>query len=74
VLGSDVLERDLEVLLSKVHLRGEGAVGLPPDGGTGSSLLQHLVDLLQGKTFRFWNKEIGKHDCFNISVLLKRMS
>jgi hypothetical protein len=74
VLGRDGLERDLDSFLAKVHLRGKGAVGLPPDGGTWSGLLEHLVNLLQSKTLRFWNEEVGKHDCFTISVLLKSMS
>lgn len=43
------LNRDLDVLIGKVHLGGEGAVRLPPTRGTGGGLLQHLVDLLEGE-------------------------
>jgi hypothetical protein len=50
ILGSNVLglgARKVNILLCKVHLSGEGGVGLPLAGGTGCGLLQHLVDLFE---------------------------
>lgn len=65
LLGTSLLgrHRDLNVLLSEVHLSGEGGVGLPLAGSTGSSLLEHLVDLLQCKTLGLRNEEVGEEDC-----------
>jgi hypothetical protein len=62
VLGGNVLERNLNVLLAKVHVRSEGAVGLPLARGTGSSLLQHLVDLLKSKTLGLGDEEVGEEE------------
>jgi hypothetical protein len=62
VLGRDVLKRDLNVLLSDVHLTCVGRVGLPLARSAGSSLLQHLVDLLKGKTLGLRNEEVGEED------------
>ncbi len=64
MLGSD---GDLNVLLIKVHLSSEGAVGLPSARSTGSSLLKHLVDLLEGKTLGLRNEEVGEKDCVIVS-------
>lgn len=57
-----VLEGDLNVLLAKVHLRGESGGGLPLARGAGSSLLQHLVDLLEGKTLGLGHEEVGEEE------------
>ena len=42
-------------------------MGLPFAGGTGSGLLQHLVDLLEGKTLGLGDEEVGEEDCMHIS-------
>jgi len=63
VLSSNVLKRNLDVLLAQVHLRSEGAVGLPLARGAGSSLLKHLVDLLEGEALGLGNEEVGEEDC-----------
>ena len=63
VLGSDVLDGDLDMLLCEVHLAGEGAVGLPLAGSAGSALLQHLVDLLEGEALGLGDKEECEEDC-----------
>lgn len=60
--GGNVLERNLDVLLAEVHLGGEGGVGLPLARGAGSGLLQHLVDLLEGKTLGLGDEEVGEDD------------
>ena len=62
MLGSDVLDGDLDVLLCEVHLAGEGAVGLPLARSTGSALLQHLVYLLEGEALGLGDEEVGKED------------
>jgi hypothetical protein len=62
MLGVDVLKRDLNVLLAEVHVLGEGGVGLPLARRTGSSLLQHLVDLLEGEALGLRNKEVGEEE------------
>ena len=62
VLGRNVLERNLDVLLAKVHLGGEGGVGLPLARGARSGLLHHLVDLLEGKTLGLGDEEVGEDD------------
>ena len=64
VLGRDVLSSggDLNVLLGKVHLSREGAVRLPLVGGTGSALLEHLVDLLESKTLCLRDEEVGEEE------------
>tara|TARA_R110002003_G_scaffold1113_3_gene22427 strand:- start:16067 stop:16372 length:306 start_codon:yes stop_codon:yes gene_type:complete len=62
VLGTDVLERDLDVLLTKVHLSRKRAVGLPVARGAGSSLLKHLVDLLESKTLGLRDEEVGESE------------
>lgn len=71
LVGGSLLSanRNLNVLLAKVHLSGKGAVGLPLARGAGSSLLKHLVDLLEGKTLGLRNEEVGKEDCRIISKL-----
>ena len=58
---------DLNVLLIKVHLSGESAVGLPLAGCAGSSLLKHLVNLLEGKALGLRNEEVGEKDCVIVS-------
>ena len=63
MLSSKVLEGNLDMLVSEVHVASEGAVGLPIAGGARSALLQHLVDLLKRKTLGFGNKEVGEKDC-----------
>lgn len=63
VLGSDILDGDLDVLLGEVHLAGEGAVGLPLAGSAGSALLQHLVNLLEGEALGLGNEEESEQDC-----------
>jgi hypothetical protein len=40
--------RDLNALLAELHLSRESAVGLPIARVTGSRLLQHFIDLLEG--------------------------
>jgi len=62
VLGSDVLDGDLNVLLCEVHLAGKGAVGLPLARSTGSALFQHLVDLLEGEALCLGDEEVGEED------------
>jgi len=62
VLSGNVLERNLNVLLVEVHVRGKGAVGLPLARSTGCGLLQHLVDLLKGKTLGLRNKEVCEEE------------
>lgn len=61
-LVADVLERNLKVLLAKVHVRGKSAVRLPSTRSTGSSLLEHLVDLLESKTLGLGNEKVCKED------------
>ncbi len=58
-LGSDSLSanRDLEVLLAKVHLCREGGGGLPHARGSGRALLEHLVDLLECETLGLGDQE-----------------
>lgn len=68
VLDSNVLERNLDVLLAKVHLRSEGAVGLPRARGAGCGLLKHLVDLFKGKTLGLRNEEVGEEDWHHVSL------
>ena len=51
---------DLDVLLSKMHIGGEGAVGLPLARVAGSALLQHLVDLLEGEALGLGDEEEGE--------------
>lgn len=70
MFSSEVLERNLDMLVSEVHVAGEGAVGLPIAGGARGALLQHFVDLLERKTFSFRNKEVGEKDCLWISKML----
>ena len=53
---------ELDVLLGEVHLGREGGVRLPLARGAGSSLLQHLVDLLEGKTLGLGDEEVGEED------------
>jgi hypothetical protein len=62
VLSSDILKRNLNVLLGQVHLGGIGGMRLPLARGAGSGLLQHLVDLLKGKTLGLGDKEVGEED------------
>jgi hypothetical protein len=62
VLGGDVLDRNLNVLLGKVHFSSKSAVWLPLARGAGGALLQHLVDLLESKTLGLGNEEVGKED------------
>lgn len=50
------------MLLAKVHLRCESGGRLPLARGAGSALLQHLVDLLEGKTLGLGNEEVGEED------------
>ena len=60
-LSLDVLD-DLHVELAAVGMAdggGEGLVGDPLGGGTGSSLLHHAVDLLERQTLGLGNKEVG---------------
>jgi hypothetical protein len=59
-LSTDVVE--LDVLLGEVHLVGEGRVRLPLARGAGSGLLQHLVDLLKGKTLGLRDEEVGEEE------------
>lgn len=40
-------------------LRGKSLMGLPLGGSAGSSLLHHLVDLLQGQALGLGNQEVG---------------
>lgn len=47
------------ILVSETHLGGEGAVRLPLGRGTGSGLLHHLVDLLEGETLGLRDEEVG---------------
>jgi hypothetical protein len=46
-------------LLGETHLDSEGGMGLPLGRGTGSSLLHHLVDLLQGETLGLGDQEVS---------------
>jgi hypothetical protein len=62
VLGNDVLDGDLDVLLGEMHLTSEGAVRLPLARVAGSGLLQHLVDLLEGETLSFRDEKEGEED------------
>lgn len=62
VLSGNVLERNLNVLLVEVHVRSEGAVGLPLARSTGCGLLQHLVDLLKGKTLGLRNEKVCEEE------------
>jgi hypothetical protein len=62
VLRIDVLKRNLNVLLAQVHVLCESGVGLPLARGTGSSLLQHLVDLLEGKTLGLRDEEVSEEE------------
>lgn len=58
----DLLVNDLwahSTLLGETHLDSEGAVGLPLGRGTGSGLLHHLVDLLQGETLGLGDQEVS---------------
>jgi hypothetical protein len=66
VLGGDVLERDLDVLLGQVHLGGEGGVGLPLARSAGCGLLHHLVDLLERKSLCLGNEEVGEEDFYTL--------
>lgn len=50
------------MLLSKVHGLGESLMRLPLGGGTRSSLLQHLVDLLKGKTLGLRDEEVCEQE------------
>jgi hypothetical protein len=43
-----------------VHLRREGRVWHPLVGGTWGSLLQHLVNLLQGQALGLGDEEVGE--------------
>ena len=63
MLGSNGFERDLKMLLAKMHISRKGAVRLPLAGGTGSTLLKHLVDLLESETLSFRDEEVGEQDC-----------
>lgn len=51
--------RDFDVLVRKVHFSSEGRVRLPLARGAGSSLLQHLVDLLERQALGLWHEEVG---------------
>jgi inactivated superfamily I helicase len=62
VLDVDILKRNLNVLLAEVHVRSESGGGLPLARSAGCSLLQHLVDLLEGKTLGLGNEEVGEED------------
>jgi hypothetical protein len=65
LLGTDSLGLvvHLHVLLaSHVHGRRKGLVRLPLAGCAGSSLLQHLVDLLEGEALGLGDEEVGKED------------
>lgn len=46
-------------LLAKTHLTSEGRVRNPLGGSAGSSLLHHLVNLLQSKALGLGNEEVG---------------
>ena len=54
---------ELDVLLGEVHVGSEGSGWLPLARRAGGSLLQHLVDLLQGKTLGLRNEEVREEDC-----------
>lgn len=62
VLSRHVLKRNLNMLLAKVHLSRESGVWLPLARGAGSRLLQHLVDLLEGKTLGLGDEEVGEYE------------
>jgi hypothetical protein len=62
VLDVDILKRNLNVLLAEVHVRSESGGGLPLARSAGCSLLQHLVDLLEGKTLGLRNEEVGEEE------------
>lgn len=55
------------MLLGEVHIGGEGGGWLPLGGGAGGGLLQHLVDLLKGKTLGLRNEEEGEEDWWDES-------
>jgi hypothetical protein len=77
VLGGDVLERNLNVLLGQVHLSGKGRVGLPLARGAGCGLLHHLVDLLEGEALGLRDEEVGEEDYLRMSdvfQVLKRVT
>lgn len=46
-------------LICKAHVGGVGGVGHPLGGSSGCGLLQHAVDLFQGKSLGFGDQEVG---------------
>lgn len=73
-LSLDVLD-DLHVELAAVGMAdggGEGLVGDPLGGGTGSGLLHHAVNLLEGQTLGLRDKEPRVDDFFErVSTIVK---
>lgn len=76
-LSLDVLD-DLHVELAAVGTAdggGEGLVGDPLGGGTGSGLLHHAVNLLEGQTLGLRDKEPRVDDFFErVSTIDKSRS
>lgn len=50
------------MLLAKVHFGSKSAVRLPHARGARRGLLEHLIDLLEGKTLGLGNKEEGEEE------------
>ena len=48
--------------MASADLGGEGLVRHPFGGGTGGSLLHHLVHLLQRKPLGLWDEEVGVNE------------
>jgi hypothetical protein len=44
---------------SQTHVRSESGMRLPPSRGTGSSLLEHAIDLLERKTLGLGDEEVS---------------
>ena len=53
---------NLDLLLSEMHFLSEGGVGLPFGRGAWAALFQHLVDLFEGQTLGFGNKEVDEEE------------
>ena len=49
-------------LLGHTHLVGKGGVRYPAGGLARCGLLEHAVDLLEGKALRLGDEEVGVHE------------
>lgn len=61
-LVSNLLDVQLDILLLEMHLLSEGAVWLPGGRVIWGHFFQHLVDLFEGETLGFWDKEEGEDE------------